>query len=622
MLFTYADRGGKRTSPFGRAGAGGCRPRRARPQVEPLEDRTVPTKFFPAPGTPDGAAGSLRADIITANGNGVNDGIFLDAGTYALTVLNLNNATANNLQENAAATGDLDVTEANHTLTIEGQGAGVTFIDATGLNDRVLHILSTGSLVLRDLTIRGGLALEQGTSGTQNGAARGGGIFNAGGDLTLLRVVVENNEARGRPGTGSAAEGGGVHSTGPLTITDSTIRNNRAVGADGQQGLFSSGLGSFVDIPGGQGLAGGLLVTSNSTAVVLRSTISGNQAVGGTGGLGGNGVASFQGGVGGPGGDGGEGRGGGVGVRNNSTLTLTNSTVSSNSATGGPGGVGGPGLNGAAQGNGGNGGGGRGGGVAVDQSTLTLFNDTVAANATATSAGGPGTTPGGLGQTLGGGLGVVDDAFATVNSTSSLFADNAAATGPDVQGTFDTASRTLVQNGAAAVGVANNDANGNRVGVAARLAPLGLNGGLTATHALLPGSAAIDGGSNPQVLTTDQRGSGFARVVGAAIDIGAFEGELAPPSPPPPPPPPAAPARGILATIVAVRRKGGVRRLFVRVTFADTGELKAEFRSPFQKPAFRGIVAAVLDTTGDGVADTVVVRARKGKRTVTRTFPG
>src|SRR5262249_56717111 len=49
------------------------------------------------------------------------------------------------------------------------------------------------------------------------------------------------------------------------------------------------------------------------------------------------------------------------------------------------------------------------------------------------------------------------------------------------------------------------------------------NGGPTQTHALLPGSPAIDTGSNPASLTTDQRGGIFVRSFGAAPDMGAFE---------------------------------------------------------------------------------------------------
>jgi hypothetical protein len=60
------------------------------------------------------------------------------------------------------------------------------------------------------------------------------------------------------------------------------------------------------------------------------------------------------------------------------------------------------------------------------------------------------------------------------------------------------------------------------------LGPLGSNGGPTQTHALLTGSPAVDKGQNPFSLPNDQRGAGFPRLVGAAPDIGAFEGTVAP----------------------------------------------------------------------------------------------
>jgi hypothetical protein len=52
---------------------------------------------------------------------------------------------------------------------------------------------------------------------------------------------------------------------------------------------------------------------------------------------------------------------------------------------------------------------------------------------------------------------------------------------------------------------------------------LGFNGGPTRTQALLPGGPAINTGSNPLGLATDQRGAGFPRVSGGAADIGAYE---------------------------------------------------------------------------------------------------
>jgi hypothetical protein len=55
------------------------------------------------------------------------------------------------------------------------------------------------------------------------------------------------------------------------------------------------------------------------------------------------------------------------------------------------------------------------------------------------------------------------------------------------------------------------------------LGPLQNNGGATFTHALPPNSPAVDAGNNIANLPFDQRGSGFARDSGPAVDIGAFE---------------------------------------------------------------------------------------------------
>jgi hypothetical protein len=53
------------------------------------------------------------------------------------------------------------------------------------------------------------------------------------------------------------------------------------------------------------------------------------------------------------------------------------------------------------------------------------------------------------------------------------------------------------------------------------LGPLQDNGGPTWTHALLPGSPAIDRGEAGQCPATDQRG--VSRPQGAGCDLGAFE---------------------------------------------------------------------------------------------------
>jgi len=64
---------------------------------------------------------------------------------------------------------------------------------------------------------------------------------------------------------------------------------------------------------------------------------------------------------------------------------------------------------------------------------------------------------------------------------------------------------------------------GDQINIDPMLGPLQDNGGPTFTHALLPGSPAINMGSNPLTLSFDQRGPGFPRTVGVQTDVGAFE---------------------------------------------------------------------------------------------------
>ena len=83
-----------------------------------------------------------------------------------------------------------------------------------------------------------------------------------------------------------------------------------------------------------------------------------------------------------------------------------------------------------------------------------------------------------------------------------------------------TLIKTLVEDGGGSA-AAQCNTNGNLCNTNPLLDVLALNGGPTPTMRLLPGSPALNVGSNPASLTTDQRGA--ARVVGAAADMGAFE---------------------------------------------------------------------------------------------------
>lgn len=83
-------------------------------------------------------------------------------------------------------------------------------------------------------------------------------------------------------------------------------------------------------------------------------------------------------------------------------------------------------------------------------------------------------------------------------------------------------------------------ATGDQINTDPMLGPLQDNGGATFTHALLPGSPAIDAGKNFAAGSTDQRGSGFVRTFdnasianangGDGTDVGAYEVQPATPS--------------------------------------------------------------------------------------------
>src|SRR2546423_1601569 len=148
---------------------------------------------------------SLRGAVIAANAAAGATPVIINLASGTTYNLTLTNAT----QENAAATGDLDITTTAHPVTIVGGGSS-TIIDASGLNtgsvrDRAFHITGSGvTVTFRDLVIRNGKAADDGTSGastnptaqTTNGS--GGGILNNGGSVTLTNVTIESCQALGR----------------------------------------------------------------------------------------------------------------------------------------------------------------------------------------------------------------------------------------------------------------------------------------------------------------------------------------------------------------------------------------------------------------------------------------
>jgi predicted outer membrane repeat protein len=183
-------------------------------------------------------------------------------------------------------------------------------------------------------------------------------------------------------------------------------------------------------------------------------------------------------------------------VRGGVRVRLTNSTVSGNSAAVG--------------------GGMYTQGEFYSSALVYLVNTTVAFN-TATETGG------GIVQ-----VGYADE-FTLLDLVNALVAKNAAPAAPDVSNdayAYVSSVHSLIGDGTGS-GIGND--GGNLVGnVAPYTAPidpeldlLDRNGGLTATHALLSGSPAIDAGTAEGCPATDQRG--VSRPQGEACDIGSFE---------------------------------------------------------------------------------------------------
>ncbi len=237
-------------------------------------------------------------------------------------------------------------------------------------------------------------------------------------------------------------------------------------------------------------------------------------------------------------------------------------------------------------------------GGGIHAGTLTLLNVTVTDNSARTGGG----------VFLGNG--------GTSSVRNSIIAQNLVdivGVGPDVSGAFTSGGHNLIGDGSGATGFANGT-NGDMVGTAAnpidpRLGPLANNGGPTQTHALLPGSPAINAGFNFAGQATDQRGDAFLRLVGSAPDIGAFE--VQPPATPPPPPPSSPPPPPVVE--IQVTRV----KLRTRVDVVVDRVLRRRF---FPFGTFTGRVQVLrADVNGDGLLDVIARATLNGKRR-TRTF--
>jgi hypothetical protein len=290
-------------------------------------------------------------------------------------------------------------------------------------------------------------------------------------------------------GMTAADVGGAILNSGSLIVSACTFTNNACCALDNEGGTIqveNSTLAKSYSSDNGAGGRSAGIWNESGTVVVRNCSITNNSALRG-GGIWNGGTltvsnstlaqnrASYS---------SGPMPGGAIFNDTNASATLVNTTVSGNYA-----------MN-------------QGGGI-LNLGTLWLLNCTIASNQ---AYGNPSD-----GALAGGGIWNSGN----VHSKNTIIAGNTVqqGQGPDFFGNLDSLGFNLIQNAAGCTNVGVD--TGDLLGVDPLLGPLQDNGGPTYTHALLPGSPAIDAATSNGAPGTDQRG--LFRPQGPAPDIGAFE---------------------------------------------------------------------------------------------------
>ncbi|MEP7357703.1 MAG: choice-of-anchor Q domain-containing protein [Anaerolineales bacterium] len=426
---------------------------------------------------------TLRAAVMEANFNADADTIILPSGTYTLDRIGL---------DSTAVLGDLDVLG---SLILQGAGQTTTIVDGSLIHDRVFTVGDGNgqfNAVFSGLTIQGGHA---GNEGYDQG---GGGILLRGANLTVTASTLRNNVS---DTIGGAIESVGQFSFARLVLVDTRLLQNRAYTDGG--GLYIYGgeawltrtlvYGNLTNLAGGgifvQGkgylfasrvesnsaaAGGGLDIPAGGNAQLRDSTVRDNFAYNGGG------------------------------IYNSDELALVNTTLSGNRALQSGGGL-----------------------YSFTASVAHLYNATVAHNVADYDGDDVG---------LGGGVARVGGSLIIRNTLIGNNVHNNGIVSPsadDCWGTVTSLGYNLVETTTNCTITSNQ--SGNITGQDPKLGPLLPHNGAPATHALLPGSPAIDAGNNiigcreadNVLLVTDQRGlprHADANQDGSATcDIGAFE---------------------------------------------------------------------------------------------------
>lgn len=433
--------------------------------------------------------GCTASDLITAidDANGNPDTTTIDLATnctYTLTVP----------VPDADGYHGLEITT---PVTINGNGATITRDNSAPIF-RILLVTGSGSLTAGNLTVSNGNMNSPWPS-----QPKGGGILNFG-TVTLNDSTVSGNSAlsdNSAPESNDLGFGGGIYNANVLTVNNSTFSGNST--GDGGGGIYNQGTlnvtGSTFSSNFADNQGGGIFNYNTGTATVTNSQVSSNTCRLSLGGGISNNAgtlnvvdSTFSGNV--------CPRGGAL--WNGGTATVTGSTFLSNRASQ------------------------YGGGGIGNQGPLTVVNSTFVGNSAYLEGGG-----------------IISSG--PLNVVNSTFSGNSASSGGGIAEFIDTASlkNTLVANNSGGNCVvsfgtltagADNMADDATCGGATpkssaqiNLQALANNGGPTQTMRLGEGSHAIHAGNNTAAtnagLTTDQRGTGFPRIRGGTVDVGAFE---------------------------------------------------------------------------------------------------